>query len=133
MDVAVSRLSALIADEWCCVWILSHALSVCRDSRQHELIQRILPGFTEIYLELQKIIRVCGWEPGQCVSGCVPPRAVKHSLDDNLELVESTQKNIIAQIDALLAELVDEAPSELLAAIRQFHVDCVRWLRAALR
>ena len=133
MDVAVSRLNVLMADEWCCMWTLSHALSVCRDSHQHELIQRILPGFTEIYLELQQIIRVFGFEHGERLSSYVPPDAVKHSLDDKLKLLESMQKNIIAQIDALLVELVDEAASELLAAIRQFHVDCVRWLRAALR
>ena len=133
MNVPVSRLYAITVDEWSCMTTLSQALSFRLSSSQHDVISGILSGYAEIYLQLQKLIRGLGSESVESAGGHIPPHMIRSSLDESLRFVESTQKNIIAQIDAILSELVDGTSSELLTAIRQFHVDCIRWLGAALR
>jgi hypothetical protein len=54
------------------------------------------------------------------------------SLADCLDLAQSTQEHIMAEIDVVIDEPVIKSWRDPLLLVRELHVTDIRWLRSAM-
>jgi len=81
---------------------------------------------------LDNAIRAFGGEPVTTQTGAHPPPGSESSFADILKTVEATQRDIIVRLDTARNEPDLQRYGEPLSAIRQFHVESIRWLADAL-
>jgi bacterioferritin (cytochrome b1) len=131
MSSLVSKLNEILADEWACVRTLRRAESACDDPGKREIIKRIRKDCSVNCVSLANIIRALGGSPTDIPSPRFSLKLFDESLADALDMVQSAQQHIVAEIDVLLDEPELKSNRSSLAAVQQLHKEDVRWLKSA--
>src|SRR6266446_2025705 len=98
----VAKLNEILADEWACVRTLRRAEALCDDSGQREVIKRVRKDCSVSCVNLANAVRGLGGRPTDIPSARFSMKLSDESLSDSLDLAQSTQEHIIAEIDAVL-------------------------------
>ena len=126
------NLNEILAVEWAGVRALRRAEPVCDDPGKLEVIKRVRKDCSINSVNLANIIRALGGRPTDIPSPRFSLKLSQESLDDALDMAQSAQEHIIAEIGTLLDELELKAVRSQLAQIQQLHREDTRWLKSAL-
>jgi hypothetical protein len=131
MPKLADKLNEVLADEWACVRTLRRAESLCDDPGQREVIKRIRKDCSVNCVSLAGAIRGLGVGPTDIPSARFSLKLSDESLGESLNLAQSTQEHIIAEIDSLIDEPEIAKYREPLLLVRHTHVVDIRWLKSA--
>jgi len=132
MAELAARLNEMMASEWACVRTLRRAESLCDDPGQLEVIKRVRKDCSVNCVSLANIIRGLGGRPTDIPSARFSLKLVEESLTDCLDLAQSTQEHIVAEIDLVIDEPGIKSWRDPLALVRELHVTDTRWLKSAI-
>ena len=132
MAELVAKLNEMMANEWACVRTLRRAESVCDDPGQLEVIKRVRKDCSVSCVSLANIIRGLGGRPTDVPSARFSLKLVDESLADCLDLAQSAQEHIVAEIDLVIDEPEMKPWRDPLALVRELHVVDTRWLKSAI-
>ncbi|HUK81721.1 MAG TPA: DUF6306 domain-containing protein [Verrucomicrobiae bacterium] len=130
MPDIVAKLNEILADEWACVRALRRAESLCDEPGKLEMIKRVRKDSSLSSVSLANVIRALGGRPTDIPSPRFSLQLLQESLGDALDMAQSAQQHIIAEIDALPDELERKSARAALAQIQQLHKDNIRWLKS---
>jgi len=125
------KLNEILADEWACVRALRRAESQCDDPGKREVIKRTRRDCSVNCVSLANAVRVVGGRPTDIPSARFTLKLSDESLSDSLDLAQSAQQHILAEIDALIDEPDLASCRESLVVVRNYHVENLRWLAKA--
>ena len=128
----VAKLNEMMASEWACVRTLRRAESVCDDPGQLEVIKRVRKDCSVSCVSLANIIRGLGERPTDVPSARFSLKLVDESLADCLDLAQSAQEHIVAEIDLVIDGPEMRSWRDPLALVRELHVVDTRWLKSAI-
>jgi hypothetical protein len=128
MPDLAAKLNEILADEWACVRALRRAESQCDDPGKLEVIKRTRKDCSYNCVSLANVIRSLGGRPTDIPSTRFTLKLSDESLADSLDLAQSAQKHIIAEIDALIDEPDLKPGRDALQTIRKSHGENIRWL-----
>jgi bacterioferritin (cytochrome b1) len=132
MAELVAKLNEMMANEWACVRTLRRAESVCDDPGQLEVIKRVRKDCSVNCVSLATIIRGLGGRPTDVPSARFSLKLVDETLADCLDLAQSAQEHIVAEIDLVIDEAEMRPWRDPLALVRELHVVDTRWLKSAI-
>jgi len=132
VNVLVNKLNEILADEWACVRALRRAEPLCDDPGKLEVIKRVRKDCSINSVNLANVIRGLGGRPTDVPSPRFSVKLSKESLDDALDMAQSAQQHIIAEIESLLDEPGLKMARSALAQVQQLHQDDTRWLNSAM-
>lgn len=132
MAELVAKLNEILADEWACVRALRRAEAPCDDPGKLEVIKRVRKDCSFNSVNLTNVIRALGGRPTDVPSPRFSLKLSQESLDEALDMAQSAQQHIIAEIGSLLDEPELKSTRTQLAQIQQMHNDDVRWLKSVL-
>ncbi len=132
MNTLLDKLNEVLADEWACVRALRRAESACDDPGRREVIKRVRKDCSVNSVNLANVIRALGGRPTDVPSPRFSLKLTQESLDEALDLAQSAQQHIIAEIEALLDEPDLKSARTALAQIQQLHKENHRWLNTAM-
>ncbi len=128
MSSMAERLNEVLAVEWACVRVLRRAEGKCDEPGLLEVIKRVRKDCSVNCVSLANAVRTLGGRPTDIPSPRFSIQLKEETLPEILDLAQSAQQHIIAEITALLDE-PDLAPSRLaLGLVVQLHREDVRWL-----
>src|ERR1017187_3791564 len=127
----VAKLNEMMADEWACVRTLRRAESVCDDPGKLEVIKRVRKDCSISCVSLANIIRGLGGRPTDVPSARFSLKLSDESLADCLDLAQSAQEHMVAEIDLVIDEPGIKPWRDALALVRELHVVDLRWLKSA--
>lgn len=128
----ISKLNEILADEWACVRALRRAESACDDPGQLEVIKRVRKDCSVNSVNLANVIRALGGRPTDVPSPRFSLKLTTESFDDALDMAQSAQHHIVAEIESLLDDAGLKSARTALAQVQQLHKDDTRWLNTAL-
>ena len=131
MNSTVEKLNEILADEWACVRALRRAEPLCDDQGRCEVIKRIRKDCSYSSVSLTNVIRSLGGRPTDVPSARFSVKLAAESLDEVLDMAQSIQRHIVAEIDSLIDEPALKSARSVLAKVQQLHRDDARWLDAA--
>jgi bacterioferritin (cytochrome b1) len=131
MNTLVDKLNEVLADEWACVRALRRAESACDDPGQREVIKRVRKDCSVNSVSLANLIRALGGRPTDVPSPRFSLKLAQESLDEAVDLAQSAQQHIIAEIESLLDEPDLKSARTSLAQVQQLHKEDLRWLNTA--
>lgn len=131
MSTLVDKLNEILADEWSCVRVLRRAEAMCKDPGQLEVIKRVRKDCSVNCVSLSSVIRTLGGRPTDVPSPRFGLKLTDESLADALDLAQSAQQHIIAELESLLDEAEVKPARGTLAQVQQLHKDDMRWLKSA--
>jgi hypothetical protein len=132
VDGLTGKLNEILADEWACVRALRRAESACDDPGKLEVIKRVRKDCSINSVNLANVIRGLGGRPTDVPSPRFSVKQLKESLDDALDMAQSAQLHIIAEIESLLDDPGLKSARTGLAQVQQLHKDDTRWLNTAM-
>lgn len=127
-----AKLNEILADEWACVRALRRAESHCDEPGKLEVIKRVRRDCSVNCVNLAGIIRGLGGRPTDVPSARFSLKLTNESLSDSLDLAQSAQEHIVAEIDALIDEPDLKTYRDPLLTIRKLHTENIRWLKSAI-
>jgi len=127
-----AKLNEILADEWACVRALRRAEKQCDDPGRVEVIKRVRKDCSLHSVNLANIVREVGGRPTDLPSPRFSLKLSQESLDDALDMAQSAQQHIIAEIESLLDDPGLKSARTGLAQVRQLHKDDTRWLNTAM-
>src|SRR5437016_8728957 len=127
----VAKLNEILADEWACVRTLRRAEALCDDAGQREVIKRVRKDCSVNCVSLANAVRGLGGRPTDIPSARFSMKLSDESLADSLNLAQSTQEHLLAEIDALIDEPEIKHYRESLSLVRQLQAEHIRWLKSA--
>ena len=133
MAEIVTKLNEILADEWACVRTLRRAESLCDDPGRREVIKRIRKDCSVNCVSLANTVRGLGGGPTDIPSARFSLKLSDESLADSLDLAQSTQEHIIAEIDAVIDDSEISPHRDSLLLVRKLHTENLRWLKSAMR
>ena len=128
----VAKLNEILADEWACVRALRRAESACDDPGKLEVIKRVRKDCSINSVNLANVIRALNGRPTDIPSPRFSLKLSQESLDDALDMAQSAQQHIIAEIESLVDESSLKSARTSLAQVQQLHKDNFRWLNTAM-
>src|SRR6266446_425110 len=128
----IAKLNEILAVEWACVRALRRAEPLCDDPGKLEVIKRVRKDCSINSVNLANVIRGLGGRPTDVPSPRFSLKLSQESLDDALDMAQSAQQHIIAEIESLLDETELKSARTQLAQVQQMHKDYVRWLKFIL-
>ena len=128
----IAKLNEILANEWACVRALRRAESACDDPGRREVIKRVRKDCSFNSVHLANIIRKLDGRPTDMPSPRFSLKLSQESLDDALDMAQSAQQHIIAEIESLLDESGLKSARSVLAQVQQLHKDDTRWLNTAM-
>jgi bacterioferritin (cytochrome b1) len=128
----VNQLNEILADEWACVRTLRRAEALCDDPGKREVIKRVRKDCSVNCVSLTNAIRSLGGRPTDIPSGRFSLKLSDESLADSLDLAQSTQEHIIAEIDTVIDDSEMRPQRDPLLLVRKLHVENIRWLKSAI-
>jgi len=128
----LGKLNEILADEWACVRVLRRAESLCDDPGKLEVIKRVRKDCSVNCVSLANIIRGLGGRPTDVPSTRFSLKLVEESLTDCLDLAQSAQEHIVAEIDTVIDEPGIKPWRDPLSLVRELHVVDTRWLKSAI-
>jgi len=131
MPDLIAKLNEILADEWACVRALRRAESLCDEPGKLEMIKRVRKDSSLSAVSLANVIRALGGRPTDIPSPRFSLQLLQESLGDALDMAQSAQQHIVAEIDALPDEPELKSARAALARIQQLHKDNIRWLKSA--
>jgi bacterioferritin (cytochrome b1) len=131
MPNLAAKLNEILADEWACVRALRRAESQCDDPGKLEVIKRTRKDCSYSCVSLANVIRALGGRPTDIPSARFSLKLSDESLSDSLDLAQSAQKHIVAEIDTLIDEPDLKPCRDALLTIRKSHGENIRWLKNA--
>jgi hypothetical protein len=131
MAELVAKLNEILADEWACVRTLRRAEALCDDSGQREVIKRVRKDCSVNCVSLANTVRGLGGRPTDIPSARFSLKLSDESLADSLNLAQSTQEHLLAEIDAVIDEPDIKPHREALSLVRQLQAEDIRWLKSA--
>jgi len=132
MPELAAKLNEVMASEWACVRTLRRAESLCDDPGQLEVIKRVRKDCSVNCVSLANIIRGLGGRPTDIPSARFSLKLVEESLADCLDLAQSAQQHIIAEIDTMIDEPEIKPWRDPLSLVRELHIVDTRWLKSAI-
>ena len=132
MAELVAKLNEMMASEWACVRTLRRAESLCDDPGQLEVIKRVRKDCSVNCVSLANIIRGLGGRPTDIPNARFSLKLADESLADCLDLAQSAQEHIVAEIDTVFGEPEIKPWRDPLALVRELHVTDTRWLKSAI-
>lgn len=132
MDGLTAKLNEILADEWSCVRTLRRAESLCDEPGQREVIKRVRKDCSVNCVSLANVVRGLGGGPTDIPSTRFSLKLSNESLTDVLDLAQSAQEHVIAEIDTLIDEPDIKSYRDPLVIIRKLHAENVRWLKSAM-
>ncbi len=127
----VAKLNEILADEWACVRALRRAESACDDPGRLEVIKRVRKDCSVSSVSLANVIRALGGRPTDVPSPRFSLKLSQESLDDALDMAQSAQQHIVAELEVLIDEPAVKNVRMQLGQIVQLHKDDIRWLKSA--
>ena len=127
-----AKLNEILADEWACVRALRRAESACDDPGKREVIKRVRKDCSVNCVSLANAVRGLGGGPTDIPSARFSLKLSDESLADSLDLAQSAQEHILAEVDALIDEPDLKPCRDSLLTIRKLHTENIRWLKSAL-
>jgi bacterioferritin (cytochrome b1) len=131
MPDLAAKLNEILADEWACVRALRRAESQCDDPGKLEVIKRTRKECSVNCVSLANVIRSLGGRPTDIPSARFTLKLSDESLADSLDLAQSAQQHILAEINALIDEPDLKTCRDSLVTIRKSHDENIRWLAKA--
>lgn len=128
----IDKLNEILADEWACVRTLRRAESKCEDPGQLEMIKRVRKDCSVNSVNLAGIIRSLGGGPTDVPSPRFSLKLSEESLPEILDLAQSTQQHIIAEVETLIDEPDLKTARQQLTLLQQLHKEDIRWLKLAV-
>jgi hypothetical protein len=128
----VAKLNEILADEWACVRALRRAEPACDDPGRLEVIKRVRKDCSVNSVNLANVIRALGGRPTDVPSPRFSLKLSQESLDEALDMAQSAQQHIIAEIESLLDDPGLKSARPGLAQVQQLHKDDTRWLNTAM-
>ena len=132
MSDLVAQLNEILADEWACVRALRRAEAPCDDPGKLEVIKRVRKDCSFNSVSLANVIRALGGRLTDVPSTRFSLKLTTESLDEALDMAQSAQQHIVAEIGSLLDEPNLISVRTQLAQIQQMHKDDARWLKSVL-
>jgi hypothetical protein len=126
-----AKLNEILADEWACVRALRRAEAQCGDPGKLEVIKRVRKDCSVNCVNLTVVIRGLGGRPTDIPSARFSLKLSDESLADSLDMAQSAQGHITAEIDALIDEPDLKPCRDALLTVRKLHTENVRWLANA--
>ena len=130
MPDLAAKLNEILADEWACVRALRRAESRCDDPGQREMIKRVRRDCSFNCVSLTNVIRGLGSRPTDMPSARFSLKLSDESLTDGLDLAQSAQQHIVAEIETLIDEPELKPYRDPLLTIRKLHAEDIRWLKS---
>ena len=131
MPDLAAKLNEVLADEWACVRALRRAESQCDDPGELEVIKRTRKDCSYNCVSLANVIRALGGRPTDIPSARFTLKLSDESLIDSLDLAQSAQKHIIAEIETLIDEPDLKLCRDAMQTIHKSHGENIRWLKNA--
>lgn len=131
MPDLVEKLNEILSAEWAAVRALRRAESACDEPGKLEVIKRVRKDCSVNCVSLAHVIRTLGGRPTDIPSARFSLKLTDESLGDALDLAQSAQDHILAEIDALLDEPELKDVRNSLVAAAQLHKENRRWLASA--
>jgi hypothetical protein len=128
----IAKLNEVLANEWACVRALRRAEKQCDDPGRIEVIKRVRKDCSLNSVNLANTVRELGGRPTDLPSPRFSLQLSQESLDDALDMAQSAQQHIIAEIESLLDDSGLKSARTALAQVQQLHKDDTRWLNTAL-
>jgi hypothetical protein len=128
MGDLAAKLNEILADEWACVRALRRAESQCDDPGKLEVIKRTRKDCSVNCVSLANVVRSLNGRPTDIPSARFTLKLSDESLTDSLDLAQSAQKHVIAEIDTLIDEPELKPCRDALLTIRKSHGENIRWL-----
>jgi hypothetical protein len=132
MAELVAKLNEILADEWACVRTLRRAESLCDDPGKLEVIKRVRKDCSVNCVSLANAVRGMGGGPTDIPSARFSLMLADESLADSLDVAQSTQEHIVAEIDTLIDEPEINPRRDALLLVRKLHAENIRWLKSAM-
>jgi bacterioferritin (cytochrome b1) len=132
MAEIVTKLNEILADEWACVRTLRRAESLCDDPGKLEVIKRVRKDCSVNCVSLANVVRGLGGGPTDIPGARFSLKLTDESLTDSLDLAQSTQAHIVAEIDAVIDGSETKPYRDALLTVRKLHTENIRWLKSAL-
>jgi hypothetical protein len=127
----VDKLNEILADEWACVRTLRRAESKCTDPGMLEVIKRVRKDCSVNCVSLANVVRSLGGRPTDLPSPRFSLQLQNESLADIIDMAQSAQDHILAEINALLDEPDLKDVRNSLVTVAQLHKENRRWLASA--
>jgi hypothetical protein len=128
----IAKLNEVLAAEWACVRALRRAEKQCDDPGRIEVIKRVRKDCSLNSVNLATIVRELGGRPADLPSPRFSLKLSQESLDDALDMAQSAQQHIIAEMESLLDEPGLKSTRTAVAQVQQLHKEDARWLDKAL-
>ena len=132
MNGLTAKLNEILADEWSCVRTLRRAESLCDEPGQREVIKRVRKDCSVNCVSLANVVRGLGGGPTDIPSTRFSLKLSNESLTDVLDLAQSAQEHVIAEIDTLIDEPDIKSYRDPLVIIRKLHAENVLCLKSAM-
>lgn len=132
MPDLVAKLNEILADEWACVRALRRAEKLCDDPGRSEVVKRVRKECSVNSVNLTNVIRALGGRPTDVPSPRFSLKLSEESLDEALDMAQSAQQHIIAELESLLDEPGLKSARTTLAQVQQLHKEDARWLDTAM-
>jgi hypothetical protein len=125
-----AKLNEIMADEWACVRTLRRAEALCDDPGKLEVIKRVRKDCSINCVSLANVIRALGGRPIDVPSARFSQKLAEESLADCIDLAQSTQEHIVAEIDTVIDESEMKSHRDPLLLVRELHIVDMRWLKS---
>lgn len=132
MSTLVDKLNEIMAVEWACVRTLRRAETQCDDPGKLEVIKRVRKDCSVNCVNFANVIRNLGGRPTDVPSPRFSLQLSDESAADTLDMAESAQQHIVAEIDAIIDESDLKSLRNALDLIKQLHKEDIRWLKSAI-
>ena len=133
MSDLTAKLNEILADEWACVRALRRAESQCDDPGKFEIIKRTRKDCSVNCVSLANVVRTLHGRPTDIPSARFTLKLSDESLSDSLDLAQSAQKHVIAEVDKLIDEADLKISRDALVTIQKSHAENVAWLAKAFQ
>jgi hypothetical protein len=133
MPDLVAKLNEIMADEWACVRVLRRAEAQCSDDPgKLEVIKRVRKDCSVSCVNLANVIRSLGGRPTDVPSPRFSLKLSEESITEALDMAQSAQQHIVAEIGTLIDEPDLKSSRNALDLIEQLHKEDIRWLKSAI-
>jgi hypothetical protein len=114
-------LNDILANEWACMEVLRRARVQCDEPQLHDALECMLNACSENCIQLENIIRAGGGEPVNVPNQRFGLPRFDESLGDSLVLLETIQRQVMAEIDGGIDRSNVRRDRQRLEGIRAFH------------
>jgi hypothetical protein len=132
MPTLADKLNEILADEWACVRALRRAESACDDPGKLEVIKRVRKDCSVNCVSLAGVVRQIGGGPTDIPSARFSLKLTQESLAEFLDLAQSAQQHIVAEIGSLIDEPGLASVRGVLDTVQHLHAEDLRWLKSAM-